>query len=156
MAGKRAPELAAGELMSYFDAVWDMRTGEFLASPSTCTAAPELLAEIEDNLQSGRATMHLGLATKCDFWGRLPWILCGLGHTDETTARKIAAKACDMFAVDPRQEAHHRLTWAFMRPGSQLRSTIDNFVNGTPRCDLPLHVSENLWRSRSHQLWKQQ
>lgn len=72
---------------------------------------------------------------KCDYWLRLPWLLCGLAEADEAKARQIGARAVDAFERDPREEAHHRVTWALMRPGSDFRASLDYFVDGCARPD---------------------
>ena len=145
MAGKRAPEVAAGGLDDFFERLWAMRSGELLQSVSeTRGISADVLSSLEDDLQRGRAYLHLGMVTKLDHWKRLPWRLAALGHHDESVARLNGAAALDMFAVDAREAAHHRLTWALLRPGCAFRLQLDNLLDGTPRAALSELYKQNV------------
>ena len=138
MAGRRAPELAVGELSTYLEALCEVKSTDFMRSSGQVWGIGIAdLARLEASLQASRACMCLTLSAKLCFWGQLPWALAGIAHHRETTARQAALRVCDMFDADPRREAHHRFTWAFMKPGGQLRAALDSFVAGTPRRQLP-------------------
>ena len=100
----------------------------------------DLVAEFE------RAKIMLTgmLKTKLDFWKRLPWLLCGVAVADESRAREVAAEALQKFSQDPRQEAHHRLTWELMRPGAEFRHQLQLFVDGQVRSALSQIFLERL------------
>ena len=36
-----------------------------------------------------------------------------------------------------RQQAHHRITWEYLSPTSPVGSSLQRFISGTPRADLP-------------------
>ena len=73
------------------------------------------------------------LSQNCDYWMRLPWLLCALAHEDESRARTAGAKALDAFLDDPRESAHHRLTWKLLHEGSAFRDGLELFIDGTDR-----------------------
>ena len=140
MAGKRAPELAAGALLQYFTALWSNKVAALLSVNGDATAlTPAESTQILEDLDAGRANMHLQLQSKLDFWSRLPWLLAGLAHTDEGKARLCASNALSSFDLDARESAHHRITWALLRPG-KFRAAIDSVVAGAPRFSMPDYV----------------
>ena len=47
---------------------------------------------------------------KLDFWQRLPWLLCGLGHWSAEQRQACARKVVDAVSMEPRAELHHRMT----------------------------------------------
>ena len=76
----------------------------------------------------------LTLKTEC--WKQLPWLLIGLAATNEEDARKVANAILDKWAVDPRREVHHRITWQLLQPGSQFVNQLQDFADGRPRDQL--------------------
>ena len=72
------------------------------------------------------------LKLKLDHWKKLPWLLCGLAHSDESVGRRIGQEALEQFSRDPRAECHHRLTWQLLQPGSEFRTGLDDFLGGSP------------------------
>eukprot|EP00974_Lingulodinium_polyedra_P091242 8847906-Lingulodinium_polyedra.AAC.1 len=72
------------------------------------------------------------LKLKLDHWKKLPWLLCGLAHSDESVGRRVGQQALEQFSRDPRAECHHRLTWDLLRPGSGFRVGLDDFLGGSP------------------------
>ena len=139
MSGKRAPELAVDGLDGYLGVLWNRRFSELLcAQHGQLPLSPAESADIASDLEAGRANLHLQLATKLDYWSRLPWYLAGLAHCDEARARQCAVHALHMFSLDPRREAHHRLTWQLLANGSPLRVAIDKFAEGEQRASIPV------------------
>jgi hypothetical protein len=67
---------------------------------------------------------------------KLPWLFCGLAHTDEQIARSIASRIRELWQHDPRQHVHHRLTWSLMHPGSPFADELDKFIDGAALADL--------------------
>ena len=137
---KKAPELAAGALLQCFTALWSNKVAALLSVNGDATAlTPAESTQILEDLDAGRANMHLQLQSKLDFWSRLPWLLAGLAHTDEGKARLCASSALSTFDLDARESAHHRITWALLRPG-KFRAAIGSFVAGAPRFSMPDYV----------------
>ena len=44
---------------------------------------------VMEDFERGRSYLQLGLGVKFDFWGKLPWKLCGLSHYDADVARSV-------------------------------------------------------------------
>eukprot|EP00969_Alexandrium_andersonii_P264536 11692175-Alexandrium_andersonii.AAC.1 len=76
--------------------------------------------------------METELASKMDYWLRLPWVLCGCSHPDQTLARRAAASALEQYAVDARDAAHDPRTVALMKAGSEFRQGLEQFAAGGP------------------------
>ena len=66
----------------------------------------------------------------------LPVFFCGLAQIDEEKALIIGRRIVDMFDRDPREQAHHRVTWALMKPGAHFRGELIKFNNGAIRRSL--------------------
>ena len=88
---------------------------------------------LQGDLERARLVFETEMLTKLDYWQRLPWLLCGLAHESEQTAREIGAKALAQFQQDPRQVAHHRKTWRLLQEGAEFREGLELFVSGHPR-----------------------
>jgi hypothetical protein len=98
--------------------------------PNASPLTQEQWSTLMTDLRSGQAHIIALLKVKTAFWKLLPWILVGLGHGDLSVARETARSAIKQFERDPRREAHHRLTWFWMRPG-HLRNALEAFANGS-------------------------
>ena len=137
MQGKRAPELAADGLLDVFGQVWSLHASLFLSAPSgSMPLSPADLRVISEDLEAGKVHMQLLLQAKLDYWSRLPWHLCTLAHKSEPTARDHARLCVQMFERDPREAAHHRITWLWLAPSSPLRYQVDLFIAGAERLSL--------------------
>eukprot|EP00969_Alexandrium_andersonii_P302960 13392121-Alexandrium_andersonii.AAC.1 len=125
MQGKWAPELAMGMLASRFDQLWGIGLGEFLCKDSGVGDLTEAqFKSLIDDLEAGRAHMHLILKTKLDHWQRLPWFLAGLASLEEQDARLCGTQALAMFDGDPRSQSHHKITFERLRVGSDFRAQL--------------------------------
>jgi hypothetical protein len=81
------------------------------------------------------AYLQLGLEVKFDFWGRLPWKLCGLAHHDQDDARQVAAEVLvsfDEFFGDDPSYVHHALSVVFLAKTGLLRAQVLAFAEGGP------------------------
>ena len=94
MQGKRAPELAVDGLLEVFEGLWRLHFSAFVAGDG-CVLSTEDVQRMNDELEVGRAHMELVLRAKIDFWSRLPWVLIGLAHVDESRARTAARRRPD-------------------------------------------------------------
>ena len=66
--------------------------------------------------------MLLLLRMKTAYLQKLPWLLAGLAHPDIQISREIGAKILQQWDLDPRPEAHHRITSRLLSPGAFLDS----------------------------------
>ena len=72
-------------------------------------------------------------------WNQLPWVLAGLSHMNEDTARSCACRIIQMYDSAPDEESlHHRLSTKFCSRGGDLRKSLDEFAAGASREELPI------------------
>ena len=129
LAGRRAPELAAGMLQAVIAGLSEKHI-------SLCfLQRRRLLSEIQwckiaSDFEAGKRHLEAVLVVKLDHWGRLPWMLCGLAHHDSSKAKE-AARACiaqyDKSARHVRHQ-HHELTKKLLTPGTALREELEAFA----------------------------
>jgi len=108
---------------------------------------PDEFKLVTDDLEAGRACLHCNLLAKLGFWSRLPWHLAGLASLQEGDARACGLRAVQMFDLDPRRQAHHRLSWKHLSPGP-FREELDKFLSGQPRSSCSETFQQTLagWR----------
>jgi len=146
--GCRAPELAAGELQDYLQALWDVNVADMLSVPS-CRgplAEPDRAILVAD-LEKAKAHITLQLSNKLAYWLTLPHILCGLAHFDETVARKCGAKALLQWQEAEVADLHHRITVEFFRNDILLKGLID-FVDGVPLAECSQEFQQVVYEKR--------
>jgi hypothetical protein len=97
--------------------------------PNAASMTIEQWTSLLADLRSAQSHLLALLRVKTAFWKSLPWLLVGLAHGDVEVARRLGRRAIELFDKDPRQEAHHRLTWHWLRPGP-LRTALTIFVGG--------------------------
>jgi hypothetical protein len=97
--------------------------------------APQVLAE---DFQYARSSMLVLLKLKTAHLDKLPWLFCGLAHTDEGVSRGIGSRIVDSWRQDPRELVHHRLTWELMRPGSAFLESLLAYVGGMTFAAMPV------------------
>ena len=86
----------------------------------------------------GKAACLLRLRLKTSYLQKLPWMFAALAHPDAAVAREWAGKIKTAWLADPREDAHHRLTWKLMRPGSAFHEALDMLICGAAVDDLPI------------------
>jgi len=133
----RAPALACGahkDLMKtgFENLVRNTLHGE--ASVHIALAQDEL-HQLQSDMSTVRASMETELAAKMDYWLRLPWVLCGCSHPNESLARQAAMSALEQFDADSREVVHDAKTVALMQPGSSFRLGLEQFAGGASRWD---------------------
>ncbi|CAE7589529.1 unnamed protein product [Symbiodinium sp. CCMP2592] len=133
MAGKRAPELAAGRMREVFDELAAQTLTELLADAPLPLSA-ESQGSIMQDFQTACQHVRLLLTTKLDHWSRLPWVLCGLAHSDEGVARDLAGEIRTRLQNAPEADLHHRLTRRFLQ--GALRDELCRFADGAAFADL--------------------
>ena len=100
------------------------------------------------DLECGKAVLAGLLRHKTQIFRALPWVLCGIAHTDHDIGRQCGQRALDLFAEDPREEAQHRITWSLLEPQSDFRSELELFIQGTPLFELAIEFVRQIavWR----------
>ena len=83
---------------------------------------------LQGDVDQALTALELGLQTKCDYWMRLPHMMCALALADEEQARICGQRVLEAFDADPRQAAHHRRTWKLLQPDSAFRAGLIEFV----------------------------
>eukprot|EP00974_Lingulodinium_polyedra_P098992 9594161-Lingulodinium_polyedra.AAC.1 len=85
---------------------------------------------------------------KTAYLQKLPWMFAALAHPDAAVAREWACKIKEAWLADPREDAHHRLTWKLMRPGSAFHVALDLFIAGADMDTLPFDFRQQVaaWR----------
>ena len=137
MAGKRAPELVSGAVSQIFRDAWvQMEHSMTLRAQQEALIDADLQLLMMDMNRAKIAQWSM-LKLKLDYLNRLPWSMIAVALFDEQVARQALRCCVDDFETDPRPPpVHHRLTWAWLRPGSALRAEIDRFLAGLPRDEL--------------------
>ena len=128
MAGKRAPELAAGHIQNVFRDICEKSLTELLFD-SPLPLGPENQQHIVSELQRAQNHVQLLLFTKLQHWQRMPWLACGLAHHDEATARRVAQQILACFEECSDAELHHRVTQQFLT--APLYPELQRFAEGT-------------------------
>ena len=70
-----------------------------------------------------------------------------LAHTSEEVAREFARKIIKAWEDDPLREAHHRITWKFLRLG-MFFDHFRFFSDGAPFCQLDARFQQMVAASR--------
>ena len=110
----------------------------FLATPVPAEMSampPSDWQLLQSDFNRGRAVALATLQLKTSFWGTLPWLLCGLAHSNANTVREVARKALAAWQADPRSEGHHPLTQQFF--SEPLLGWIQKLVDGVDLRNLP-------------------
>ena len=108
MAGRRAPELAAGCLDELVKNTFRQQHTELLTACSALTH--EQRNKILRDFASGQARLEQFFVLKFAFWKSLPHKICLLGHFSEDVARAGLQEAADMFREHADSDQHHPLT----------------------------------------------
>ena len=133
-AGMVAPELIAGRLdlekeKAFRDLCAELQTLQPLPKGAMPTDSEWQI--INRDLEHGQAVMVSLLQQKTQFCKALPWLLCGIAHTDLSVARRYAQLCIDRFEEDPRQVAQHRISWELLRRDSYFRRELECFISGS-------------------------
>jgi hypothetical protein len=121
MKGRRAPELANGELFELLQRWWCSKHAELL---SICSHLSQKDRDaILQDWEVAKQTIAFSLTTKFSFASSLPFLLCGAAHHDEDTARKVMRECFQQYSsgqgtAASERPTHHRLTVKFCDPSS--------------------------------------
>ena len=108
-----APEYAAGHGMQTTEYVWKEAEGELLRSDAEDEHAYKVRIRVDD-FRSAQVETIASLALKLQFRSCLPWLICGLAHSVDTTARQCGAIAVELFSKHPDRETHDDITWSYI------------------------------------------
>ena len=126
--GRRISELTADGLDRVIAELWnDMEQKVFngMAKRHPHMLTPDVIASVTASVQYVRVHVNGHLQEKLNYLKQLPWVMAAFGHWDDYIFTKFAAKVLDMFAIDPRKDVHHRVTWRLLRPGSWFRAELE-------------------------------
>ena len=87
-AGRRAPELASGQLSVVFETLAATGFNDLLLSESASFATAEELNRLRTIFTTCKNHIFLFLKVKLDFWEKPPYIFAGLAHWDADIARR--------------------------------------------------------------------
>eukprot|EP00969_Alexandrium_andersonii_P077401 3412977-Alexandrium_andersonii.AAC.1 len=92
MRGKRAPDLATGEVWRFLETAWNSAFADLTVECVSVLSAMQWAALVQD-YNRGKAHCTYVLTLKLQPWSLLPWLLCGLSHPREALAREVGARA---------------------------------------------------------------
>lgn len=136
MAGKLAPEIVDGHLVSLLKRLWAQTEHDLLrgVSAELHPLTEEDIEDFKQEINRAKATTLTLLQMKQDYMFRLPNILIGLAVLDEDRAREIGRIAVNQFERDPRPPpVHDEITWELMNPQAVFRQQLNRFLDGEPR-----------------------
>ena len=126
LAGRRAPELAAGALDTLIQECFKTQHAELLV---TCASLPRDEADsVLQDFARGQAKLEHFLMLKFAFWKALPHSLCALGHHSEATAREALTRARQVYDEHLESPNHHALTKHFF--AGALSEQVKAFISG--------------------------
>ncbi len=100
MQGRRAPELAGGQLGSVLAKLFDVRLSELACAHRRSLSGSEWATLCAD-LEHARGTMQTVLRVKLNCWEQLPWKLCGLASFDDEVVRQCALAIVNLYDNTP-------------------------------------------------------
>ena len=125
----RAPELAGGELASFFAKMSQSGEMSLFSSAEAAEASETAKREASLIFRHCRSRIKFFLTLKLSHWQRLPHLLCGLAHFNESKARECATKAWEQWQANAVPEVHHPLTLRFC---CDLAEDLQRFIHGVP------------------------
>ena len=132
--GKRAPELAAGDLTRL--ASQDLDEIAVQVSIGMASLSEENSTKLMADLQHARGLIEFGLKAKLGHWGLIPWHLAGVLHHDLGVARACARACLQQWDQCPVEAEHHRVSNLFLSADSPLRPELVKFAAGTPWAEI--------------------
>ncbi|CAE7288205.1 unnamed protein product, partial [Symbiodinium sp. KB8] len=152
MKTRRAPELAAGQLSTCLQSVFDVAHGGLLAHASLSKVRDEERQTVLVDFAAARQHIDLSLRVKLSHWQQLPYVLFGLGHASEAVQRSSAQRSLKLFdsACQTSQQdvspSHHYLSVLLCSPGTASRRELETLAAGDATLEeLPLLLP---WASR--------
>lgn len=146
MATRRAPECAAGDMVSQVQGLFSTLSGHVLMSPGMRRLKDEEKSMILTDFAAARKHVYLTVALKLSFWRHLPWVLFGIAHHQEHKARASARRALALFHAAGDSSPQHVVAAALCAPGTVGHEQLTLFASGERgMSDLP---ALQMWAAR--------
>ena len=131
LAGRRAPELAAGRLQEIIAELASQQISSITSKHSHLLDDNQCGMLVAD-FEIGRRHLEAILVVKLDHWRHLPWMLAGLAHDDQPTARSMANRCIVAFDRAPihMRHQHHELSKKLLAPQANFRAELEAFAGG--------------------------
>ena len=130
LAGKRAPEIANGDLVRSLDERIDLAHPKVLVESSVVSGGQQ--EQIINDFNLGIGYIKLVLELKLGHWSDFPWVFCKLLMPGDVKRQQEAAALLEAFDKLPSDTSnHHRITTSFLGPGV-LREQFEALATGTP------------------------
>ena len=137
LAGKRAPEMACGQLQVVFTELAEVAFADIMRDCAKLPSADR--ANIVEEFMQAKGHCFLVLSNKLAPWSQLPWRLCALAHHNESTATTAAKDILEQFNRSCTQFVHcccaracHRCPFRGKLLGSWGRGGQDSFPHPFP------------------------
>ncbi|CAE7374325.1 unnamed protein product [Symbiodinium sp. CCMP2592] len=123
LAGKRAHELATGVLQERLRSFCEKVRPEVIIQAAPLDAADK--DKVIQDFEHGLSHIDMTVELKLGQWDDFPWKLCSLAVPCANQRRQAAATILEAFEKLPQeQHYHHRITWRFLAPGSELEQQL--------------------------------
>ena len=126
----QAPAFAAGKHLDILKTLSRKSNVALLLQPSMRALDHDARSCVLGDFARARQHMSLCFGLRLSFWMQLPWVLFGLGHHAETSARECARRALALYAAAPESYTHHPLSVKLCAPGSLGCVQLQRFANG--------------------------
>ena len=127
VCGCRAPELAARAVLDFLAKLFALAESELVRSFEGDMSESDR-AVVLDDFNAGKSWIELGLRQKLDFWQRLPWLLCALGHWDAGKRAFYAQLALQAWETAEKAgfqlSDHHPISVLFLATSGALREHV--------------------------------
>ena len=137
LAGRRAPECAAGKVLSVLREGFSATHSRVLLSPHLAACGAEDQQTVVSDCSHARRYATLVASLKFSNWAQLPWVLLGIAHHNPDDARQCAAQALRLFEAST-GDSHHYITALLCTPGTQGHEQMRAFIAGESLTSLPL------------------
>eukprot|EP00971_Amphidinium_carterae_P349316 6490959-Amphidinium_carterae.1 len=140
LAGRRAPELAAGHHEELFRQESPVTLPAVFAQHQPAIAPTVSAAEWADVCEDYAVGLtHLASVStqKLHYWKVLPWKLCAMALPSETAGREAASQCVHMYETTHGGQ-HHALTRKLLDRGNGLREQVEKWIAGTSVMDSAL------------------
>lgn len=143
MRGRRAPELAAGEVVGRLAALHEQH-GVVALLPHLVGLSAADRQSVLHAQQVARQHVQHELAMKTAFARRIPHLLVGLGHWDQAIRERVAQQAVYQYDQALDHTAHHRVSVIFLDPRVFFRKHVERIIAGTElSCEMPEGIGDN-------------
>lgn len=138
LATRMAPEFAAGDLLKVLRRLTNVAQTMVSTDLGVLALSEEDRSVVLGDFAHARRHILFSMQLKTAFWRQLPWILFGLGHADDNTARECGARALQLFANAGDTATHHYVTLLMLGPGRCRDELLSYVAQQQPREALPL------------------